>query len=277
MPHSSAARTHATAKVLTEAAYSRWAPIYDLIFDLPFHPGRLAATRAAVEAAGADGAILVVGVGTGLELGLMPKTVRVTGIDLSAAMLKIARERVARKGLRQVKGLLVMDAGALEFPDAQFDVALAPYVMSVVPNPARVLDEMWRVVRPGGQMIVMNHFAAPGGPRATSKPRWKNPPPGSAGIRNSPMRRSATGSPSAPTPSSSSGASWRRCGSSPCSGFARRGARKAGAEGLSATNRAIRRCDPERSEGEAIQISRRLWVCIAAEARSHLTSNKGVK
>jgi phosphatidylethanolamine/phosphatidyl-N-methylethanolamine N-methyltransferase len=151
---------------MTEAAYSRWAPIYDLIFDLPFHPGRLAATRAAVEAAGADGAILVVGVGTGLELGLMPKNVRVTGIDLSAAMLKIARERVARKGLRQVKGLLVMDASSLEFPDAQFDVALAPYVMSVVPNPARVLDEMWRVVRPGGQMIVMNHFAARGGPRA---------------------------------------------------------------------------------------------------------------
>ncbi len=166
MPHSSPARTHDSAKVLTEAAYSRWAPFYDLIFDLPFHPGRLAATRAAVEAAGADGAILVVGVGTGLELGLMPKNVRVTGIDLSAAMLKIASGRVARKGLRQVKGLLVMDAGALEFPDAQFDVALAPYVMSVVPNPARALDEMWRVLRPGGQMIVMNHFAAERGPRA---------------------------------------------------------------------------------------------------------------
>ncbi|MGD0563624.1 MAG: class I SAM-dependent methyltransferase [Roseiarcus sp.] len=167
MPHSSAARTHASAKGPTEAAYSRWAPIYDLIFDLPFHPGRLAATRAAVEAAGADGAILVVGVGTGLELGLMPANVRVTGIDLSAAMLRIARERVARKALRQVKSLQVMDAGALEFPDAQFDVALAPYVMSVVPNPARVLDEMWRVLRPGGQMIVMNHFAAERGARAT--------------------------------------------------------------------------------------------------------------
>jgi phosphatidylethanolamine/phosphatidyl-N-methylethanolamine N-methyltransferase len=166
MPHSGAAGAHASAKVLNEAAYGRWAPVYDLIFDLPFHPGRLAATRAAVEAAGADGAILVVGVGTGLELGLMPKNLRVTGIDLSAAMLKIARERVARKALRQVKGLYVMDAGALEFPDAQFDVALAPYVMSVVPNPARVLSEMWRVVRPGGQMIVMNHFAARGGPRA---------------------------------------------------------------------------------------------------------------
>jgi len=166
MPHSGAAGARASAKVLNEAAYGRWAPVYDLIFDLPFHPGRLAATRAAVEAAGADGAILVVGVGTGLELELMPKNLRVTGIDLSAPMLKIARERVARKGLRQVKGLHVMDAGALDIADAQFDVALAPYVMSVVPNPARVLSEMWRVVRPGGQMIVMNHFAAQGGPRA---------------------------------------------------------------------------------------------------------------
>ena len=166
MPHSGAAGARASAKVLNEAAYGRWAPVYDLVFDLPFHPGRLAATRAAVEAAGVDGAMLVVGVGTGLELELMPKNLRVTGIDLSAPMLEIARERVARRGLRQVKGLHVMDAGAMDFPDAQFDVALAPYVMSVVPNPARVLSEMWRVVRPGGQMIVMNHFAARGGPRA---------------------------------------------------------------------------------------------------------------
>ena len=114
MPHSGAAGTHA-AKVVSEAAYSRWAPIYDLIFDLPFHPGRLAASRAAAEAAGKDGAMLVVGVGTGLELELLPNNVRVTGVDISAAMLEVGRERVARKGLRQVKGLHVMDAGAMEF------------------------------------------------------------------------------------------------------------------------------------------------------------------
>jgi phosphatidylethanolamine/phosphatidyl-N-methylethanolamine N-methyltransferase len=150
----------------TEAAYSRWAPIYDLLFDLPFHPGRLAAARAAAAAAGPDGAMLVVGVGTGLELELLPADLRVTGIDISAAMLDIARERVARKGLRQVRNLLVMDAGAIDFPDGQFDVALAPYVMSVVPNPARVLSETWRVLRPGGRMVVMNHFAASRGPRA---------------------------------------------------------------------------------------------------------------
>ena len=166
MPHSRTAGSYAAAKGLTEAAYGRWAPVYDLIFDLPFHPGRLAATRAAVEAAGPDGSILVVGVGTGLELQLMPPHVRATGVDISAAMLKVARERVERKALRHVKNLLVMDAAALEFRDGEFDAALAPYVMSVVPSPARVLDEVWRVIRPGGQMIVMNHFGAERGPRA---------------------------------------------------------------------------------------------------------------
>ena len=165
MAHSNAAGSQAAAKLLTEAAYSRWAPVYDILFDLPFHPGRLAAARAAGEAAGDGGAILVIGVGTGLELELLPKNVRVVGIDISRAMLAVARERVARKGLRQVTGLQVMDAGALEFRDAQFDVALAPYVMSVVPDPARVLGETWRVLRPGGRMIVMNHFAAERGPR----------------------------------------------------------------------------------------------------------------
>src|ERR1700691_642223 len=108
-----------------EAAYSRGAPIYDLIFDLPFHPGRAAAARAAAVAAGPGGEILVVGVGTGLELPLLPGNVLVTGIDISAPMLRAARARVDRKGLAQVKGLHVMDAAALEFSDAAFDVALA--------------------------------------------------------------------------------------------------------------------------------------------------------
>jgi phosphatidylethanolamine/phosphatidyl-N-methylethanolamine N-methyltransferase len=166
MTRSRATRTEIGFQDSTDAAYGRWAPFYDLIFDLPFHPGRLAAARAAGEAAGANAEILVVGVGTGLELGLLPKTARVTGIDLSTPMLKLARERVARDALGHVKSLAAMDARALEFPEGRFDVALAPYVMSVVPEPARVLDEMWRVVRPGGQIVVMNHFAADHGPRA---------------------------------------------------------------------------------------------------------------
>jgi phosphatidylethanolamine/phosphatidyl-N-methylethanolamine N-methyltransferase len=154
------------ARHSSDGLYGRWAPLYDLIFDLPFHPGRVAAARATAQAAGQTGEVLVVGVGTGLELGLLPKTLRVTGIDLSTRMLAIARERVARRGLRQVKALQIMDAGALEFPSARFDVALAPYVMSVVPTPVQALDEMWRVLRPGGQIVVMNHFSADRGLRA---------------------------------------------------------------------------------------------------------------
>ena len=156
-----------------QAAYSRWAPVYDLLFDLPFHPGRLAAARAAAAAAGPGGEILVIGVGTGLELPLLPAAVRVTGIDISAPMLRSARARVERLGLVQVKGLHVMDAGALDFPDAAFDVSLAPYVMSVVPDPARALDEAWRVLRPGGTLVVMNHFAAGRGVRKAVESRME--------------------------------------------------------------------------------------------------------
>src|ERR1700677_2008135 len=113
MTRSRATRTGIGFQDSTDAAYGRWAPFYDLLFDLPFRPGRLSAARAAGEAAGADAEILVVGVGTGLELGLLPRTARVTGIDLSAPMLRIARERVARESLRHVKSLAAMDAGAL--------------------------------------------------------------------------------------------------------------------------------------------------------------------
>jgi phosphatidylethanolamine/phosphatidyl-N-methylethanolamine N-methyltransferase len=169
MVRSGTARPKLSAKQASASPYSRWAPIYDLIFDLPFHPGRLAAAAAAAEAAGKDGEVLVVGVGTGLELGLLPKNLRITGIDVSAPMLKIARERVAKDALGQVKALHLMDAQALEFSDARFDVALAPYVMSVVPTPSHVLDEMWRVLRPGGQMVLMNHFSAERGLRARTE------------------------------------------------------------------------------------------------------------
>jgi phosphatidylethanolamine/phosphatidyl-N-methylethanolamine N-methyltransferase len=152
-----------TTRLSSDGLYGRWAPIYDLIFDLPFHPGRLAASRAAAAAAGPTGEVLVVGVGTGLELGLLPKGLRVVGIDVSAPMLEIAKERVARKGLRHVKALEVMDAASLDFGGGRFDVALAPYVMSVLPSPARALDEMLRVLRPGGQIVIVNHFSAQNG------------------------------------------------------------------------------------------------------------------
>jgi phosphatidylethanolamine/phosphatidyl-N-methylethanolamine N-methyltransferase len=169
MTHPKAAAADASAETASRAAYGRWAPIYDLLFDWPFHPGRLAAVRAASAAAGPDGAILVVGVGTGLELGLLRKDSRVAGIDLSEPMLRLARERVARRRLSQVRDLRVMDAATLAFPDGTFDSTLAPYVLSVVPKPALVLDEMWRVTKPGGTLVVMNHFAATDGLRARAE------------------------------------------------------------------------------------------------------------
>ena len=144
----------------SDAAYDRWAPVYDLIFNLPFQPGRRAAAEAAARAAGESGDILVVGVGTGLELPLLPATARVSGIDLSRPMLEVARRRVERLGLAQVQALHEMDAQAMVFPDAAFDVALAPFVLSVVPEPAKALEEMWRVTRPGGEIVAINHFAA---------------------------------------------------------------------------------------------------------------------
>ena len=150
----------------SDAAYDRWAPVYDLIFNWPFQPGRLAAARAAADAAGGNGEILVVGVGTGLELPLLPRDISITGVDLSRPMIERARQRVDAEGLSHVKALQEMDAMALDLPDASFDVALAPYVMSVVPDPAKALDEMWRVTRPGGEIVLVNHFAAQGGWRA---------------------------------------------------------------------------------------------------------------
>ena len=149
--------------------YYLLAPFYDLVFDLPFHPGRFAAAGAVDEAIADQGNLLVVGVGTGLELELLTDRANITGIDLAQPMLDVARERVARKALRQVKALRVMDAQALDFADASFDVTLAPYVLSVVPSPRRVLDEMWRVTRPGGEMIILNHFSDDHGWRARAE------------------------------------------------------------------------------------------------------------
>jgi phosphatidylethanolamine/phosphatidyl-N-methylethanolamine N-methyltransferase len=159
----------ATAEPSGARTYYRWARFYDLIFDWPFHPGRLAAARAVAKAAPAKGQILVAGVGTGLELGLLPDNLKVTGIDLARPMLEIARTRVAHKGLDHVQALRVMDAGALEFEDASFDVVLAPYLLSVATEPDRVLDEMWRVTRSQGEIIILNHFSAEGGLRARAE------------------------------------------------------------------------------------------------------------
>lgn len=138
-------------------SYARWAPIYDFAFTLVMRPGRKA-TASAVGRMG--GNVLDVGVGTGLELPMFDKKTRLTGIDLSEPMLRRAKERVRAKGLGNVNGLVVMDALRLAFPDAHFDAVVAPYVLTVIPEPRASLDEMARVVKTGGEIILVNHFGA---------------------------------------------------------------------------------------------------------------------
>jgi phosphatidylethanolamine/phosphatidyl-N-methylethanolamine N-methyltransferase len=146
-----------------ESAYARWAPVYDLVFDAVMSPGR----RAGVEAVDREGAVVLdVGVGTGLELPLFRRAGMVIGVDLSEPMLRRARKRVLAEGLSRVRGLCVMDATRLGFPDASVDGVIAPYVLTVVPDPVRTLDEFARVVRPGGSIVLVHHVAADRGLRA---------------------------------------------------------------------------------------------------------------
>ena len=138
--------------------YEKLATVYDLIFGPTLHPGRLVALeRMGIQA---GGRILEVGVGTGINASLYPRTCHVTGIDLSDSMLEKARERVAREGLRHVR-LLEMDAANLTFADDSFDIVYAPYLISVVPDPVQVAREMRRVCRPGGRIVILNHFRSP--------------------------------------------------------------------------------------------------------------------
>ena len=144
-----------------ESAYARWAPVYDWVFSAPLFAGQRSAAR---EANLHGGDLLEVGVGTGLSLPRYGRNLTVTGIDLSKPMLQRARERVLRKGLGNVADLRPMDASNLTFDDERFDLATVMFVMTVVPDPASVLAEVERVVRPGGTVIIVNHFAARTGP-----------------------------------------------------------------------------------------------------------------
>lgn len=137
-------------------AYRAFAPAYDAFFGAVLEPGRRAAIQGMELRPGAR--VLEVGVGTGLSLAAYPREVQVFGVDLSPEMLGRARRRVARRGLRQILDLKVMDARALEYPNAHFDVVVAMYVVSVTPEPERMVGEMLRVCRPGGQLVIVNHF-----------------------------------------------------------------------------------------------------------------------
>jgi len=144
--------------------YARWAPLYDVVFGSVFENAR----RVAVEASERVGnRILEVGVGTGISLPYYSPTSRVTGIDISEPMLRVARRRVETEGLKHVERLEVMDAEDLDFPDASFDVVVAQYVVNTVPNPELALEEFLRVVRPGGELVIVNRIGADEGSRRT--------------------------------------------------------------------------------------------------------------
>jgi phosphatidylethanolamine/phosphatidyl-N-methylethanolamine N-methyltransferase len=144
-------------------AYRRWAGVYDTVFGGISSKGRLRAVALANRLEGKD--VLEVGVGTGLALPHYDGDKRITGIDLSKEMLRKARDRVRKDALTNVEALHEMDAEATSFEDASFDIAVGMFVASVVPNPRRLLAEMRRVVRPGGDILLINHFAASRGPR----------------------------------------------------------------------------------------------------------------
>jgi phosphatidylethanolamine/phosphatidyl-N-methylethanolamine N-methyltransferase len=150
-----------TASILE--AYRRWAGVYDTVFGGISSKARLRTVDLVNRLPGRD--VLEVGVGTGLALPHYNRDKRITGIDLSVEMLRKARQRTSKDGLSHVQALHEMDAEATSFSDGSFDVAVAMFVASVVPNPIRLLAEMRRLVRPGGNILLINHFAASKGPR----------------------------------------------------------------------------------------------------------------
>jgi phosphatidylethanolamine/phosphatidyl-N-methylethanolamine N-methyltransferase len=137
-------------------SYARWAPVYDLTFGKITNGGRI---KAAAHVNQMGGSVLEVGVGTGLAFPYYDRRIAITGIDASEAMLDIARKRVTEGRHNNVMALRQMDARSLDFPDESFDHIAAMHIMSVVPEPERVLAEMVRVCRVGGNVMIANHFA----------------------------------------------------------------------------------------------------------------------
>ncbi len=145
-----------------KSAYRRWAPVYDHTFGRVAGEGRKHAVEIINQS---SGRVLEVGVGTGLSLPEFKSSLDIVGIDLSPEMLEKARERVAEEGLENVQGLYEMDASNLKFEDNSFDTVVAMYVMTVVPEPDKVMRELARTCKPGGEVMLVNHFSTEEGVR----------------------------------------------------------------------------------------------------------------
>jgi len=166
-------------RAVVERAYACWAPVYDAVCGPIFESGRRAAAQAA-RAVG--GRILEVGVGTGLSFDDYDASTEIVGIDLSAPMVAKARERMESGGYPHVRDVLVMDAHDLRFPDASFNCVVAQFVITLVAQPERVLDECARVVKPGGEIILVNHLYSERGVMAAVE-RWFARPVKVMGLR----------------------------------------------------------------------------------------------
>lgn len=138
-------------------SYARWAPVYDKTFGAVTNVGRRASVAYINAQAGQH--VLEVGVGTGLALPHYRSDLNVTGVDFSHDMLAKAKAKVTELDLGHVKDLQQMDARNLDFPDNHFDTVAAMHIVSVVPEPEQVMSEIARVCKPGGLVIVTNHFA----------------------------------------------------------------------------------------------------------------------
>jgi phosphatidylethanolamine/phosphatidyl-N-methylethanolamine N-methyltransferase len=138
-------------------AYHRYAPIYDWLWGAVLEPGRRELARVASTAA-AKGSLLEVGVGTGLMLPKYSTDVAITGVDITEEMLARAKDRTRQLPGRNIE-LKLMDGERLAFPDASFDCVVLAYVLSVTPDPHRLLAEVHRVCRKGGVILLLNHFS----------------------------------------------------------------------------------------------------------------------
>jgi phosphatidylethanolamine/phosphatidyl-N-methylethanolamine N-methyltransferase len=138
--------------------YDLYAPLYDRLFGAVLSPGRKRMAEVVSNLGAGPASLLEIGVGTGLTLPWYPEHIEITGLDLSESMLNHARQRL--NGLPQKKvSLYLMDAENMAFPDHSFDCVTVPYVLSVTPDPGRLVAELRRVCKIGGRILILNHFS----------------------------------------------------------------------------------------------------------------------